>query len=250
MSPDSLARWQFASTTIYHFIIVPISIGLALLVATMQTLAYRRRGTEDGATWDRSARFWGKLMLISFAIGVVTGIVQEFQFGMNWSTYSQFRRRHLRRTAGHGRTGRLLLGVDVPWVVDLRPRHPLPQVHLVTIWLAAGGSAISAYFILAANSGCSTQSATGINPTTGVAEMTSVWKVLTNSTQLVTFPHVLGRHAHRRRHAVVGQRLASAPAAAAAADPRASKGPGDVARCQSRRRRPGPRSPATSRARS
>ena len=85
-----MARWQFATTTIYHFIIVPITIGLALSVAAMQTLAYRRRGTEDGAVWDRAARYWGKLMLIGFAIGVVTGIVQEFQFGMNWSQYSRF----------------------------------------------------------------------------------------------------------------------------------------------------------------
>jgi len=58
VSPDSLARWQFATTTIYHFMIVPVSIGLGLLVATMQTLAYRKRGTKDGAIWDRAARFW------------------------------------------------------------------------------------------------------------------------------------------------------------------------------------------------
>jgi cytochrome bd ubiquinol oxidase subunit I len=191
MSPDSLARWQFASTTIYHFIIVPVSIGLALLVATMQTLAYRRRGTENGATWDRSARFWGKLMLISFAIGVVTGIVQEFQFGMNWSSYSRF--------VGDIFGAPLAMEGLIAFFLEstflglwIFGRDILSaKVHLATIWLAAGGSAISAYFILAANSWMQHPVGYRINPTTGVAEMTNVWKVLTNSTQLVTFPHVL-----------------------------------------------------------
>jgi cytochrome bd ubiquinol oxidase subunit I len=102
-----LARWQFASTTIYHFLIVPLSIGLTLMVATMQTLAYRKRRTaavpaepasghqspaeeSAGDTWDRASRFWGRIMLVLFALGIVTGIVQEFQFGMNWSAYSRF----------------------------------------------------------------------------------------------------------------------------------------------------------------
>ena len=62
----------------------------SLLVATMQLMAYRRRGTAAGDDWDRAARFWGRIMLVLFALGVVTGIVQEFQFGMNWSAYSRF----------------------------------------------------------------------------------------------------------------------------------------------------------------
>jgi cytochrome bd ubiquinol oxidase subunit I len=86
----TLARWQFATTTVYHFLIVPITIGLTVLVATMQTMAYRKRATADGEVWDRATRFWGRIMLVIFALGVVTGIVQEFQFGMNWSTYSRF----------------------------------------------------------------------------------------------------------------------------------------------------------------
>src|SRR3954447_26563687 len=90
VDPTILARWEFATPTVYHFFIVPLSIGLTLLVAVMQTLAYRKRGTPAGLVWDRSARFWGQIMLILFALGVVTGIVQEFQFGMNWSRYSRF----------------------------------------------------------------------------------------------------------------------------------------------------------------
>ena len=83
---ELLDRWQFGVTIVYHFLFVPLTIGLGLLVAWMQTLAYRRRDAD----WDRLARFFGRLFLINFALGVVTGIVQEFQFGMNWSNYSIF----------------------------------------------------------------------------------------------------------------------------------------------------------------
>jgi len=81
-----LSRWQFGVTITYHFLFVPLTIGLALLVAVMQVLAYTRKDE----TWERLARFFGTLFLINFAMGVVTGIVQEFQFGMNWSNYSVF----------------------------------------------------------------------------------------------------------------------------------------------------------------
>jgi cytochrome bd ubiquinol oxidase subunit I len=191
MSPDTMARWQFASTTIYHFLIVPISIGLALLVASMQTLAYRRRGTASGALWDRAGRFWGKLLLIGFAIGVVTGIVQEFQFGMNWSTYSRF--------VGDIFGAPLAMEGLVAFFLEstflglwIFGRELLsPRMHLATIWLAASGSAISAYFILAANSWMQHPVGYKLNAVTGQPELTSIWKVLTNSTQLVTFTHTL-----------------------------------------------------------
>ena len=81
-----LARWQFAITTVYHFFFVPLTIGLSLLVAIMETI-YVRTGNE---VYKRMTKFWGKLFLINFAVGVVTGLVQEFQFGMNWSEYSRF----------------------------------------------------------------------------------------------------------------------------------------------------------------
>ena len=86
MDALTLARWQFGITTIYHFFFVPLTLGLSLLVAIMET-AYVRTGNE---VFKRMAQFWGRLFLINFAMGVVTGIVQEFQFGMNWSTYSRF----------------------------------------------------------------------------------------------------------------------------------------------------------------
>ena len=81
-----LARIQFATTSLYHFLFVPLTLGLAPLVAVMQTLWYR---SGDDA-WLRLTRFFGTLLLINFAIGVATGLVQEFQFGMNWSRYSEY----------------------------------------------------------------------------------------------------------------------------------------------------------------
>ena len=86
MNGLALARWQFAITTVYHFFFVPLTLGLAILVAIMET-RYVMTGDE---TWRRMTKFWGKLFIINFAMGVVTGIVQEFQFGMNWSAYSRF----------------------------------------------------------------------------------------------------------------------------------------------------------------
>ena len=86
MDALALARLQFAVTTVYHFFFVPLTLGLSILVAIMETL-YVRTGNE---TYKQMTKFWGKLFLINFAMGVVTGIVQEFQFGMNWSEYSRF----------------------------------------------------------------------------------------------------------------------------------------------------------------
>src|SRR5918997_2161846 len=86
MDALDLARWQFGIVTVYHFLFVPLTIGLAFLVALMQTAWYRTRKSK----YLQMTKFWGKLFLINFAMGVVTGIVQEFQFGMNWSAYSRF----------------------------------------------------------------------------------------------------------------------------------------------------------------
>ena len=188
-----LARWQFATTTVYHFFIVPLSIGLTALVATMQTLAYRKRGTPAGADWDRATRFWGRVMLVLFALGVVTGIVQEFQFGMNWSVYSRF--------VGDIFGAPLAMEGLIAFFLEstflglwIFGRGLLsPRLHLATIWLAAAGTTISAYFILAANSFMQHPVGLVLVDHNGHqrVELTSIWKVLTNSTQLVTFPHTI-----------------------------------------------------------
>ena len=81
-----LARWQFAITTVYHFLFVPLTLGLSIVTAIIQTKYYR---TND-EKYKKMAKFWGKLFLINFSIGVATGLVQEFQFGMNWSEYARF----------------------------------------------------------------------------------------------------------------------------------------------------------------
>ena len=188
-----LARWQFATTTVYHFFIVPLSIGLTALVATMQTLAYRKRGTPAGADWDRATRFWGRIMLVLFALGVVTGIVQEFQFGMNWSVYSRF--------VGDIFGAPLAMEGLIAFFLEstflglwIFGRGLLsPRLHLATIWLAAAGTTISAYFILAANSFMQHPVGLVLVDHNGHqrVELTSIWKVMTNSTQLVTFPHTI-----------------------------------------------------------
>ena len=116
MTVLDLSRWQFGITTVYHFIFVPLTIGLSLVVAVLQTAWLIRKDP----VYLRLTKFFGKIFLINFAVGVVTGIVQEFQFGMNWSAYSRVRRQRLRRAAGDGGAAGLLHGVDLHRPVDLR----------------------------------------------------------------------------------------------------------------------------------
>ena len=187
MDPLDLARWQFGTITVYHFMFVPLTIGLAPLVAIMQTI-WLRTGDDR---WLRLTRFFGKLFLINFAIGVVTGIVQEFQFGMNWSEYSRF----VGDVFGAPLAIEGLAAFFIEstflglWIFgwDRLPR----KVHLATIWLVAIGTWLSAYFILAANSFMQHPVGVRYNAERGRAELTSIWKLLTNNTALATFPHTV-----------------------------------------------------------
>lgn len=186
-----LSRWQFAITTVYHFLFVPISIGMAGIVAIFQTAWYRTRNPQ----WMRLTRFFGKIMLLSFAVGVVTGIVQEFQFGMNWAGYS----RYVGSVFGAPLAVEALAAFFIEstflgiWIFGYK--RISEGWHLATIWLAAFGSALSAYFILAANSWM--QHPVGYKVVNGRAEMTSFWKLLTNPTVFFAFPHtVLGAYAN------------------------------------------------------
>ncbi|NAS25979.1 cytochrome ubiquinol oxidase subunit I [Herbidospora sp. NEAU-GS84] len=182
-----LSRWQFGITTVYHFLFVPLTIGLSVLVASLQTAWYR----TGKPGYLRLTHFWGKLFLINFAMGVVTGIVQEFQFGMNWSAYSRF----VGDVFGAPLAMEGLIAFFMEstflglWIFgwDRLPR----RVHLATIWLASIGTVISAYFILAANSWMQHPVGYRLNPVSGRAELTDIGAVLTNSTTLVTFPHVI-----------------------------------------------------------
>ncbi|MEV0584530.1 cytochrome ubiquinol oxidase subunit I [Nonomuraea sp. NPDC050310] len=180
-----LSRWQFGITTVYHFLFVPLTIGLSIIVAGLQTAWYR----TGHAKYLSLTKFWGRLFLINFAMGVVTGIVQEFQFGMNWSDYSRF----VGDVFGAPLAMEGLMAFFLEstflglWIFgwDRLPR----RVHLATIWLAAIGTNLSAYFILAANSWM--QHPVGYRINNGRAELTDIWAVLTNSTTLATFPHVI-----------------------------------------------------------
>nr|PZN42980.1 MAG: cytochrome ubiquinol oxidase subunit I [Actinomycetota bacterium] len=187
MDALDLSRWQFGITTVYHFIFVPLTIGLSILVAGLQTAWYRTGNPK----YLRLTKFWGKLFLINFAMGVVTGIVQEFQFGMNWSEYSRF----VGDVFGAPLAMEGLIAFFLEstflglWIFgwDRLPK----KIHLATIWAAAIGTNISAYFILAANSWMQHPVGYRINEVTGRAELTDIWAVLTNNTTLVTFPHVI-----------------------------------------------------------
>jgi cytochrome d ubiquinol oxidase subunit I len=187
VSALDLARWQFAITTVYHFIFVPLTIGLSVLVACMQT-AWRRTGDDK---YLKMTKFFGKIFLINFAVGVVTGIVQEFQFGMNWSQYSRF----VGDVFGAPLAMEALLAFFLEstfiglWIFGW---NKLPQrVHLATIWLAAIGTNISAYFILAANSWMQHPVGYRINPVTHRAQLTSIVALLTNSTAEAAWLHVI-----------------------------------------------------------
>jgi hypothetical protein len=178
-----LDRWQFGITTVYHFIFVPLTIGLALLVAIMQTLAYRR---QDGE-WDQLSRFFGKLFLINFAMGVATGIVQEFQFGMNWSNYSVF----VGNIFGAPLAIEGLLAFFMEstflglWIFG---RDKLsPRLHLATIWLVAAGTTLSALFILAANAWM--QHPVGYKIVDHKALLTDFWALFANPALWGEFIH-------------------------------------------------------------
>ena len=187
MGALDLARWQFGITTVYHFLFVPLTIGTSMLVAIMQTMWFR---TND-EKWLKATKFFGKLFLINFAMGVVTGIVQEFQFGMAWSDYSRF----VGDIFGAPLAVEALASFFLEstflglWIFgwDRLPRG----LHLATIWAAALGTMLSAYFILAANSFMQHPVGYVINPETGRAELTDFGQVLFQNTTVATFAHVI-----------------------------------------------------------
>ncbi len=182
-----LARWQFGITTVYHFLFVPLTIGLAFSVAGFQTAWYRTRKES----YLRLTRFFGELFLINYALGIVTGIVQEFQFGMNWSSYSRF----VGDIFGAPLAIEGLLAFFLEstflglWIFGWGRLSK--GVHLATIWMVAIGTVLSAYFILAANSWMQHPVGYVVNPVSGRAELTDFMALLTNSTNLITFPHTI-----------------------------------------------------------
>src|ERR1700760_3356125 len=187
MNVVDISRWQFGITTVYHFIFVPLTIGLAPLLAIMQTVWVATGNTA----WYRRTRFFGKLFLINFAIGVATGIVQEFQFGINWSEYSRFVGDVFGAPlAMEGLAAfffeSTFLGL---WIFGWTR---LPRlIHLACIWIVAIAVNMSAFFIIAANSFMQHPVGAHFNPATGRAELTSIVALFTNNTALAAFSHAV-----------------------------------------------------------
>jgi len=180
-----LARAQFATTSIYHFLFVPLTLGLGPLVAIMQTIWLR---TKD-ERWLRLTHFFGTLFLINFAIGVATGLVQEFQFGMNWSVYSKFVGNVFGAPlAIEGLAAFFLESTFLGLWIFGWDRLPA-RVHLATIWIAVLGTWMSAYFILVANSFM--QDPVGYKIVDGEAHLTSVWALLSSQWALYAFGHTM-----------------------------------------------------------
>ncbi len=185
MDPLVLARLQFAVTTVYHFFFVPLTLGLSIIVAIMETL-YVQTGNE---VYKRMTKFWGKLFVINFVMGGVTGIVLEFQFGMNWSEYSRF----MGDIFGAPLAIEALMAFFVEstflglWIFGWDKLSK--RAHAVTIWVVAIGSNISALWILIANSFM--QEPVGFVIRNGRAEMNDFAALVFNPNIWVQFPHVI-----------------------------------------------------------
>jgi cytochrome d ubiquinol oxidase subunit I len=185
MDPVILSRWQFAITTIYHFFFVPVTLGLSLLLAMLET-KYVTSGDE---TYKRMVKYWGKIFLINFAIGVVTGIVQEFHFGLNWSEYARFMGDIFGAPlAIEGLMAFFLESTFIGvWVFGWDKLSK--GAHAAVAWLVAIGSNLSSLWILTANSFM--QHPVGYAIREGRAEMTDFWALLGNPNVWHQFPHVI-----------------------------------------------------------
>jgi cytochrome d ubiquinol oxidase subunit I len=187
MSVVDVSRWQFGITTVYHFIFVPLTIGLAPLLAVMQTAWV----VTDNVAWYRLTKFFGKLFLINFAIGVATGIVQEFQFGMNWSEYSRFVGDVFGAPlAMEGLAAFFFESTFIGlWIFGW---NRLPRlIHLACIWIVAIAVNVSAFFIIVANSFMQHPVGAHYNPATRRAELHSITALLSNNTARAAFSHTV-----------------------------------------------------------
>jgi cytochrome d ubiquinol oxidase subunit I len=180
-----LSRLQFAVATYFHFLFVPLTLGLSVLVAIMET-QFVRTGDEE---YRRMAKFWGKLFLINFALGVVTGITLEFQFGTNWSRYSKYVGDIFGSLLAIEATTSFFLESTLIGVWAFGWKKLSPKAHAICIWLVAAASNLSAYWILAANSWM--QHPVGYVIRNGRAELTDFWAVITQPYAIFMFLHVI-----------------------------------------------------------
>lgn len=186
MDITTLSSIQFTLTTIYHFFFVPLTLGLSVIVAIMETLYVSKKDE----LYKKMVKFWGNLFLINFAIGVVTGIVMEFQFGMNWSEYS----RYVGDIFGAPLAIEALVAFFLEsvflgvWIFGWD--RVSKGVHLASIWLVAVASSLSAFWILTANSFM--QHPVGYSVLEdGRIVMQNFWDLVGNPYVWLQFPHVL-----------------------------------------------------------
>jgi len=180
-----LSRLQFATATIFHYIFVPLTLGLSILIAIMETI-YVKTGDEE---YKRMAKFWGKLFLINFTVGIVTGITLEFQFGTNWSRYSIY----------VGDIFGSLLAIEATMAFFLESTFIAvwafgwnklsPKLHAFSIWMVALASTVSALWILIANSWM--QHPVGYTLRNGRAELTDLVEIMTQKFAIVQIIHTL-----------------------------------------------------------
>ena len=180
-----LARAQFATTSIYHFLFVPLTLGLGPIVAWFQT-KWHRTGDEQ---WLKLTHFFGTLFLINFAIGVATGLVQEFQFGMNWSVYSKFVGNVFGAPLAIEGLAAFFLESTFLGLWIFGWNRLSPRLHLAALWAAVIGSWLSAYFILVANSFM--QDPVGYKIENGQAVLTSIWSLLGSRWAYYAFIHTI-----------------------------------------------------------
>ncbi len=180
-----LSRLQFAAATFFHFLFVPLTLGLSVLLAIMET-AYVRTGNEE---YRRMARFWGKIFLINFAIGVVTGITLEFQFGTNWSRYSEYVGDIFGSLLAIEATVAFFLESTFVAVWAFGWKRLSPKAHAITIWLVAFASNLSAIWILIANSWM--QNPVGYVIKNGRAQLYSLTAVITQPFAWYTIAHTI-----------------------------------------------------------
>jgi cytochrome d ubiquinol oxidase subunit I len=180
-----LSRLQFAVATYFHFLFVPLTLGLSVLIAIMETLYVKRRDEE----YKRMAKFWGKLFLINFAVGVVTGITLEFQFGTNWARYSQYVGDIFGSLLAIEATTSFFLESTFIAVWAFGWNRLSAKAHATTIWLVAIASNLSAVWILIANSWM--QHPVGYTIRNGRAELTDFLAVVTQKFAVLTFLHTV-----------------------------------------------------------
>ncbi len=187
MDPLFLSRLQFATATLFHFLFVPLTLGLSILIAIMET-RYVKTGEE---VYKRMARFWGKLFIINFTVGVVTGITLEFQFGTNWSRYAAYVGDVFGSLLAIEATVAFFLESTFIAVWAFGWKRLSPRAHALAIWLVALASTLSAIWILIANTWMQWPVGYTINQTTGRAELSDLWAVITQPFAIIQILHTL-----------------------------------------------------------